>query len=111
MRTPVKEGQSSPVRGPASESPVNRSKPHTQASTMPAKQEGPTEGKAQLPSPVPSHQANEGDYADDFEQGTHENVSSLEEDKQSKDKKGFCFTSRVYWNQPVSSVLLCRRYQ
>ena len=83
----MKEGHRSPVRTPASASPVRQSRPARE-------EESPVRGKPPAPrgkspthhrSPSPSKER-EG-YEDDFEQGTNENVSSLEEDR---NKEGLC---------------------
>ncbi|WAR00622.1 CE120-like protein [Mya arenaria] len=85
MRSPVKEGAPSPIRSvPHSpRSPVHKHQPHPEHRS-PGKGERP-----QGPS-SPTLQrggAEASEYEDDFEVATHDNVSSIEEDKQKAQKK------------------------
>lgn len=87
MRTPVKEGHPSPIRSPASRSPAHRSRPHTSQGS-PGKDQGHDQrsrspaGKHEKEgnSPLRGKSVEDGNYDDDFEEATHDNVSSLEEE-------------------------------
>lgn len=83
MRTPVKEGHRSPVRSPAAhQSPSHKSKPST---------EQPSPGKVQRSRSPPKEEKHvtlpqqnrqvDQEYDDDFEEATHDNLSSLEEEQ------------------------------
>lgn len=79
MKSPVKEGQMSPIRSPA-HSPARKPKPHT----SPGKAEGkksrsPHREEKRAPSPQHIENGAAG-YDDDFEEATQEDLSSLEEE-------------------------------
>lgn len=83
MRTPVKEGHRSPIRSPASGSPTHKARAFTDQ-TSPGKGQGRV-GRSRSPENrdrnVPSSPKRGKDqYDDDFEEATHDNVSSLEEE-------------------------------
>ena len=80
MRTPVKEGQRSPIRSPAAQSPSHKAKAHTEKS-LPGKGQRSRSPPRELESPE-HEKKGDGGYDDDFEEATQDNLSSLEEEHQ-----------------------------
>ncbi|XP_060558549.1 centrosomal protein of 120 kDa-like, partial [Ruditapes philippinarum] len=86
MRTPVKEGQRSPIRSPAAQSPSHKAKAHKEQSS-PGKGQMSRSPQRELRSPSPvQDRKEEAGYDDDFEEATHDNLSSLEEEHGRKKK-------------------------
>ncbi|XP_053405525.1 centrosomal protein of 120 kDa-like [Mercenaria mercenaria] len=87
MRTPVKEDHRSPVRSPAAQSPSHKARAHTEHSS-PGKGQRSRSPPKEKRAPSPEHDRKaDQDYDDDFEEATHDNLSSLDEEHQNTKKK------------------------
>ncbi|XP_052280654.1 centrosomal protein of 120 kDa-like [Dreissena polymorpha] len=92
MKSPVKEDHLSPIRSPAPQSPHHKARGEHRS---PGKghqggerSRSPPQGQRQkAPSPTGAKEEQQNGYADDFEEATHENVSSFEEER-NKEAKG-----------------------